>query len=470
MSVELAFLGVSQAAEMLGRRDTSAVELTRAALAQADRMEPHTNPLAHRLDERALARAEASDARRGGGGTLGPIDGVPFTLKDLIDVADIPTGAGSKLYDDNVPTRSATSAALLEAAGGVLLAKARSHEFAWGGTTLPARNAWDPDRIPGGSSGGSGSSVASGIGIFSLGTDTAGSVRSPANFNGVSGLKPTYGKIGRSGVVPLAWTLDTVGVLARSVADVAVVYDAVAGPDPLDHTSVQTPHEPVAGDIGGGASGLRIGVPDAYFFQTIQEPVAREVQKGLDALEDAGAELVSISMSPAGAVESALTAVFIIIGAESAAFHGDWIDSKRDLYGEDVRYYLDMGRSLSATAYVNAQRARALVAAVFNDAFKDVDIVVTPGHGHIAPRVDEEMVEFGDGESEHRDPAGVRNLAIVNMAGLPGLIVPMGLADGLPAGIQLIGPPLAEALLLRAGLAIEERVGYLGNRPPLASA
>ena len=469
MSVDLAFLGVSDAGAALEHGDVSAVELTQAALAQADRMEPHTTPLIHRLDERALDQAAAADARRKRGERLGPLDGLPFTLKDIIDVAGVPTGAGSRLFDGNIPTRSATAAARLDAAGAVLLAKARTHEFAWGGLTLPARNAWDPERIPGGSSGGSGSGVASGIGVFTLGTDSAGSVRSPANFNGVAGLKPTYGKIGRSGVVPLAWTLDTVGVLARSVLDTALVYDAIAGPDPLDHTSVQTRHEPVAAGVGDGAKGLRVGVPDAYFFQTIQEPVARAVQNGLDAIEDAGAVLVPITLTPAAAIESALTSAFIVIGAESAAFHGDWIDTKRDLYGADVLRYLEMGRALSAAAYIDAQRTRQLVMQAFSAAFRTVDIVVTPGHGHIAPRVDEEMVIFDQGEPEQRDAAGVRNLAAVNMAGLPGLTVPTGLADGMPAGIQLVGPPLEEGLLLRAGAAIEEHVGFLGSRPPLSS-
>ena len=454
---------------MLDSGEASSVELTRAALAQADRMVPHTNPLALRLDERALTRAEAADGRRAQRSTIGPLDGVPYTLKDIIDVEDIPTGAGSRLYEGNVPTQSATSAARLEDGGAVLLAKARTHEFAWGGTTLPARNAWDPDRIPGGSSGGSASSVASGIGTFTLGTDTAGSVRSPANFNGVAGLKPTYGRIGLSGVVPLAWTLDTVGVLARSVRDIAVVYDEIAGPDPLDPTSVATPHEPVAGAVEDGAEGLRIGVPDAYFFETIQEPVARTVQQGLDALADAGAELVELTLTPPEAVDSALVAAFVLIGAESSAWHAEWIDTKADLYGEDVLHYLRMGRALLATTYIDAVRCRQLAVECFARAFEQVDIVVTPGHGHVAPRVDEETIVFDRGEPEGRDAAGVRNLTIVNLAGLPGLIVPTGLAGELPAGLQLIGPPLSEGLLLRAGAAIEDRVGHVGRQPPLAA-
>ena len=210
MSADLAFLSVNEASTKLAQGDVSSLELTHAALAQADRLEPHTTPLVHRLDERALSQAETSDERRRQNAPLGPLDGLPFTLKDIIDVAGVPTGAGSRVFDGNVPTRSATSASLLEEAGSVLIGKSRTHEFAWGGLTLPARNAWDTDRIPGGSSGGSASGVACGIGIFTLGTDTAGSVRSPATFNGTVGLKPTYGKIGRSGVVPLAWTLDTV--------------------------------------------------------------------------------------------------------------------------------------------------------------------------------------------------------------------------------------------------------------------
>ena len=469
MSADTAFLSLREAAELLEAGELSSVELTEAALAQADRMEPHTTPLAHRLDERALDQARASDRRRVTGKALGLLDGIPYTLKDIIDVAGVPTGAGSRVFENNVPDVSATSAALLERAGAVLLAKSRTHEFAWGGLSLPARNAWDPDRIPGGSSGGSGSAVASGIGQFTLGTDTAGSVRSPANFNGVAGLKPTYGKIGRSGVVPLAWTLDTVGVLARTVGDVALVYDAVAGPDALDNTSVQLPHEPVAPALDGGARGLRVGVPDRYFFDTIQDAVAREVRHGLDALEDAGAELVPITLEPPEALDVALTSVFIIIGAESAAWHGEWIDTKSDLYGEDVLYYLEMGRALPATSYVDAQRARRLVTEALAAAFRQVDLIVTPGHGHIAPRIEDEIVVFDRGEPEHRDPAGVRNLAIFNLVGLPGLVVPTGLAEGLPAGIQLVGPALAEALVLRAGLAVEQRVGHVGKRPPLAA-
>ena len=469
MSVDAAFLGLREASDLLDAGETSSLELTTSALAQADRVEPHTTPVAHRLDERALKQARASDARRAKGQRRGLLDGIPYTLKDIIDVAGVPTGAGSKIFADNVPDVSATCATRLEQAGAVLLAKTRTHEFAWGGLSLPARNAWDAERIPGGSSGGSASAVASGVGIFTLGTDTAGSVRSPANFNGIAGLKPTYGKIGRSGVVPLAWTLDTVGVLARAVGDVALVYDALAGPDPLDRTSVQLTHEPVAPEIAAGARGLRIGVPDRYFFDTIQDAVAAQVQRGLDALEDAGAELVPITLEPKEALDAALASVFIIVGAESAAWHGDWIETKSDLYGPDVLYYLQMGQALSATAYVDAQRTRQLVAQACDNAFAQVDLIVTPGHGHIAPRVEEEMVVFDKGEPEHRDAAGVRNLAIFNLVGLPGLIVPTGLAEGLPAGIQLVGPALSEATVLRAGLAVEQRVGHLGRRPPLAS-
>ena len=469
MSQDIAFLSTIEAASMLSNGDVSSIELTQAALSQADRMEPHTTPLIHRLDERALAQAAESDARRSQKITLGPLDGIPYTLKDIIDVAGVPTGAGSKLYENNIPTASATSAARLEESGAILLAKARSHEFAWGGTTLPARNAWDPSRIPGGSSGGSASAVASGIGVFTLGTDTAGSVRSPANFNGVCGLKPTYGKIGRSGVVPLAWTLDTVGVLARSIMDTAIVYDTIAGPDPLDHTSIQESHQKILSSIDGEIKGLRIGVPDKYFFDTIQNAVSDEIQKGLDALEDAGALLIPITLSPPEAIEASLTCAFILIGAESTAWHGEWIDTKRDLYGKDVLHYLDMGRAIPATTYIDAQRTRQLVSEAFRNAFEKVDIIVTPGHGHIAPKINEEIVTFDQGEPEHRDPAGVRNLAVVNMAGLPGLVVPTGLANGLPAGIQLIGPPIAEGLVLQAGYAIEKRVGRLGIHPPLSS-
>lgn len=468
MSVDLAFSGAAEAGALLASGDVSSVELTRAAFAQADGIDERLALIVHRLEERAMQQAKSADERRGRGQSLSPLDGVPFTLKDLIDVEGVPTEAGSRVLAGNVAARSATAAARLEDAGAVLLAKVRTHEFAFGGTTLPTRNAWDAGRIPGGSSGGSGSSVASGFGAFSLGTDSAGSVRSPATFNGVVGLKPTYGKIGRSGVVPLAWTLDTVGVLARSIADVALVYDAIAGPDPLDHTSIQTPHEPVASALERDIAGLRVGVPDAYFFETIQDAVSTEVKKGLDALEAAGAELVPITLMPEEATATALTAAFVIIAAEAAAWHGEWLISRRGDYGEDVLRYLEMGSALSATTYVDAQRSRQLSVEALNDAMRTVDVIATPGQGHIAPRVEEETVEYDRGVSAHRDPAGIRNLAIVNLAGLPALIVPTGLAKGLPAGIQLIGPPCGEAALLCAGMAIESRVGFRGSRPAIA--
>jgi aspartyl-tRNA(Asn)/glutamyl-tRNA(Gln) amidotransferase subunit A len=460
-----ASLSLAGAASALARRELSPVDLVEACLARADRWEPAISSLAFRLDERALATARDAEQELVAGRCRSPLHGIPVTVKDLIDVAGVPTEAGSRVLAGNVPERGAHVSERLEAAGAIVLGKARTHEFAWGGTTPPARNPWQRDRIPGGSSGGSGAGIAAGIGYASIGSDTAGSVRSPASFNGVVGLKPTYGLVGRSGLVPLAWSLDTVGVLARAIDDVPLVLDAISGRDPRDPTSLADPPEHAGPLVSRGIDRMRVGVLEQLFAATQADVEARQ-RAAIALLGQAGASVAPIALEPPDVVDAALPAAFAICAAESASWHGAWLDERRELYGRDVLRYLLTGRELPAVAYLDAQRVRRRVAEALAAALRGVDLLVGPTHTHVAPRVDEETIVYDRGEPMHRDPAGIRCLVHANLAGLPAVSVPVGIARGLPVGLQVIGPPRAEALVLHAARAIEDAAGFRGLEPP----
>lgn len=338
--------------------------------------------------------------------------------------------AGSRILAGNVPEHNAPVVDRLEEAGAIVLAKARTHEFAWGATTHPMRNPWNPSRIPGGSSGGSAAWVAAGFGTVSIGSDSAGSVRSPASFNGVVGHKPTYGLIGRGGLVPLAWSLDTIGVFTHTVEDAALVPDAVAGPDPRELTSVQQPHSPVAHEVDASVEGLRVRVPERPFFNATQADVETLQRAVISMLADAGAEIISIELEPLWAFEAVLTAAFVIAAAKPAA----WLETKRDLYAADVLRYLDAGRALSAATYLDAQRVRQGVIDAFASAFCSVDLLAMPTHTHIAPQADDEMVTYDRGKPLHRDPAGIRCLCAVNLAGVSARGLGPGRSRTRPAG------------------------------------
>lgn len=444
-----------EAAALVRRREVSVTELVRAAYGQADLWEPEIASLVERCEERALERARAAEREIASGRHRGPLHGIPITVKDLIDVEGVPTRAGSRILANNVPERSAPCVELLEEVGAIVVAKANTHEFAWGGTTPPTRNPWDTSRIPGGSSGGSGAAVAAGIGYASLATDTVASVRSPAAFCGVVGLKPTFGRVSTEGVIPLAPSLDTVGVIARTVEDAAAVLDAVSAQRRL----------------AKGAAGLRVGVPEAFFFDLIQPEVEPVLRATLRSLEEAGARVVTVRLDAPEAIEAATGAGFTICGAESAAWHRPWLDTKPDLYQPDVRRYLEAGRHIAAIDYLDAQRWRSVISATFASALGSVDVLATPAQPHVAPRVGEDVVDYGPGGTCDRDPAGIRCLCPVSLAGLPAVSVPVGFAAGLPVGLQLVGRRFGEAVLLRAARAVEDAVGIVDVHPspPVAS-
>lgn len=446
---ELALLGLREAAALVRAREVSPVELVRACLAQADVWEPSIRSLVARADERALGQARRAEREIASGLYDGELHGIPITVKDIVDAAGWPTAAGSPPFAA-VPDASARVVARLEARGAIVLAKANTHQFAWGGTTPPTRNPWDTARIPGGSSGGSAASLAAGIGYGSVGSDTAGSVRSPASYNGVVGLKATHGRFPAQGVVPLAWTLDAAGPLARRVADVALLADAMAG-------------AAAATAVDGGVRGLRVGIIEDYFFSPIQADVDAATRRAIAALADAGATVESVEL-PGELLELSLAVAFVLIVAESAAWHRSWLRIREELYAPDVLAYMRAADGITAVDYLDAQRVRRLLQESVEAALARVDLLAMPSHPQVAPRVDEQLVVFGDGRTLHRDAAGVHNLAIFNLTGHPAVSVPAGLAGGMPIGLQLVGRHHEDATVLRGARAVERAVGPL--RPP----
>ncbi len=459
----LCFLGGAELGRRIARREVSPVEVARAHLARIERLEPKLNAFLAVTADRALAAAAAAERELAAGAGRGPLHGVPMALKDLFDTAGVVTTAGSRILAANVPARDAAAVERLRAAGLVLLGKTNMHEFAYGTTTNnphygPCRNPWDLERSPGGSSGGSGAALAAGMCPLSLGTDTGGSIRIPASACGVAGLKPTFGRVSRRGVVPLAWSFDTVGPMARTVEDLALLMNAVAGPDPEDEWCAARAPEDFARELEDGARGLTLGVPREWFFEDVEPGIAARVREAIAVLEREGARLVDVALP---GMADAHTAHHAILAAEASAFHGPWLRERPQDYGEAMRAGLELGELLPAVDYVNARRLQAIVRAMFRAALARVDALVAPSLPHGPLRI---------GEAMSREPAVAWNrlLTPVNVAGYPAASAPCGFDEaGMPVGLQIVGRPFEEARVLRVARAYERATEWGTRRPPL---
>jgi aspartyl-tRNA(Asn)/glutamyl-tRNA(Gln) amidotransferase subunit A len=355
-----------------------------------------------------------------------------------------------------VPDRDATVAILLRNAGAVCLGKLHMHEFAFGATSInqhygPVRHPQDPDRIVGGSSGGAAAAVAASLCFGALGSDTGGSIRCPAALCGIVGLKPTYGRVSRSGVLPLAWSLDHVGPMTRTVEDAALMLEAIAGHDPEDPTSARRPVPPYARRLDGGVAGLRLGVPKEWFWSPIHPEVEARVRGAIAALEQEGASVHEVSLP---CLSYAHAAQALILCSEAAAYHRRYLRSSAGEYGRSVRLRLLQGLFISGPEYLDAQRARRLVRREFLDCMRRVDALLTPAVPIPAPRISEEVVVVG----EYAAPAQyfmVRDTFPFNLTGQPAVSVPCGLAAGLPVGLQIAGRLWDEETVLRIARAVE---------------
>ena len=452
-----AHLSLTEAASNVRSGRLSATDLVEACLRQIELWEPHLAALPFVMAERSLAEASIRDDEAAAGRWRGPLHGVPIVVKDLIDVAGAPTEAGSRQLAGNVATEDATVTGRLRAAGAIILAKANTHEFAYGALTPPTRNPWNTDRMPGGSSGGSGAAVASGESFGALGTDSAGSVREPSALCGLIGLKPTFGNVSCRGVIPLAWSLDTVGPMTRTIDDCRALIRAMVGRDPADPATcwarLRPPSEPR----------LRRVALLGELMTPMQPEVGAVLGSVLDRLSDTGAEIEEVEVVDPDEV---IATIFLILAAEASAYHRRWLEEHPERYGDDVLAYLELGMRLAAVDYVDAQRLRAVYRDRLDRILGAADLVIAPSQHVTAPFPDREELAFEDGTVLPRDLTLIRPLSLCSLTGHPAASVPVGWSpDSLPIGIQVIGRPHAEHDVLDLGAAIQELAGWTPRFP-----
>jgi len=452
-------------AGLIRRGEVRSLDATENYLERIERIDGRVGSYITVAADHARRRASEADEALAHGRILGPLHGLPIALKDNIDTAGIRTTVGSAFFAERVPDRDAEVARRLHEAGAVLLGKVTMHEFAYGATSQnphhgACRNPWDLDRIPGGSSGGSGAAVGAGLCAAALGTDTGGSVRIPAALNGVAGLRPTTGRVSNRGVFPITWTFDTVGPLARGVEDAALVLSVLAGHDPEDPGSIDRPVDDLLGTIDDGLDGLRIGVPRTFFFDGADADVADRVRDAAEALARGGAAVEEVELPGAERADETTTRM---IRAEAYAIHRMRLDEQPELFGEDVRRRLMLGAEVAGADYAEyRQRARQWRRSL-ELAFRDLDLVLTPAAETTAPRADDaEMI------------ATTRRLTRLTYAwtlsGLPALSVPCGFdGAGLPIGLQLAAAPFREATLVRAGAAYQRLTDWHLHEPALVT-
>ncbi|MEV0674934.1 amidase [Actinosynnema sp. NPDC050436] len=459
-------LTIAAAAKEIAARQLSPVELTRSHLGRIEATDGHLGAYVLVVADAALDAAASAEREIVAGRSRGPLHGIPMALKDLIDVAGLPTTASSRVREGHRAAHDSTVAQRLSRAGSVLLGKTHTHEFAYGLTTPQTRNARAADRVAGGSSGGSAVAVAAGLATFSLGTDTGGSIRVPSALNGVVGLKPTYGLVPRHGVTSLSWSLDHVGPITRTVEDAGLVLAALVGHDPRDPASPAAPGlaAELRAEPDGDLTGLRVGVPRDYYSERVDPEVADAVGRAVTRLAGLGAVLVDVDIPLARYVQAAHWGLMV---PEATAYHEQWLRSTPELYSPGVRLLLEAGELLSAVDYLRAQRARTLMRRAWARLFDDVDLVAAPTVTCTAVRADQPTVTWPDGSVEDVAATYVRFSSPANVVGVPALSLPVGVdGAGLPIGMQLIGRPLGEATVLKVGRAYEavRGAGWRGDR------
>jgi aspartyl-tRNA(Asn)/glutamyl-tRNA(Gln) amidotransferase subunit A len=465
------FASIERTAQLIRRKEISPVELACATLDRIARLDTRLNAFITVTAERALTDARKAEREILRGAYRGPLHGIPLALKDNVWTRGVRTTAGSQILANFVPTEDATVTRRLARAGAVLLGKTNMHEFAYGVTTEnphygATRNPWDTRCIAGGSSGGSAAAVAAGMAFGSVGTDTGGSIRIPAALCGIVGLKPTFGRVSRFGVVPLARSLDHAGPLARNVADLAILLHRIAGRDPRDPAACRVPVPDYLRALGRKLGRFRLGWPREYFFEGIDGGVRRALEAAIRVLEGMGAEIKEVTLPHLAEAAQASTDIAL---AEALRYHQDagYFPARAREYGEDVRRRLQMGRSVSAASYLRGFEIRRLVRADFRDALQHVDAIVAPTTPVVAPRLHAKTAILAHKKESVRS-ALVRLNRPANFTGLPSISVPCGFTpQGLPVGLQLIGRPWVENLLLRIAHSYEQGTEWHCRQPEL---
>jgi len=462
-------LTIAQLGPLLRARKLSSLEVTESCLQRIERLNPKLNAFITVTAESARREARQADREIQAGKYRGPLHGVPLSIKDLFATRGVRTTAGSEVLANWIPDFDATAVHRLREAGAVIVGKTNMHEFAYGVTNDnahygPARNPWNPTLIPGGSSGGSGVAVATVQGFASLGSDTGGSIRIPSAICGTVGLKPTYGRVSRYGAIPLAWSLDHVGVITRCSEDAAIMLKAIAGHDSLDASSSDRTVPDYRDEMRGTVREMKIGVPANYFFEHVNREIASAVRTAISLLEQLGAKLTDVhiaNLEPCSAAEAQINLV------EATSYHEKWLAEKADEYEDDVRVNLEAGRYLIGTDYVKSQRFRSTLKEDFARVLETVDVIVSPMLPAFPPKIGEEWVQSGDMREDVVD-AFLRFAIPYDLTGMPSISIPCGFGtNGLPIGLQIAGRPFAESTVLRVASAYEKATDWHRRMPPL---
>jgi aspartyl-tRNA(Asn)/glutamyl-tRNA(Gln) amidotransferase subunit A len=458
-SPDLAGLTIKKASGLLRRKTASPVDLTEACLKRIERYNATVNAFITVTRDQALtaAREMADEQRRGK--WRGPLHGIPIALKDNIDTSGVRTTAASELFKDRVPSDDAEVVRRLKTAGAILLGKLNLHEFAYGTTSAvtyfgAVHNPWALDRIPGGSSGGSAAATAADLCLGTLGTDTAGSVRIPASFCGVVGLKPTYGRVSIRGVIPLSWSLDHVGPITKTVEDAALLLDVIAGYDEAEPTSVDAPVSDYARALTMPVAKLRLGLPRTPYFEALDPDVQKAVEAAIEVLRKLAPNIRDVTLPSTGGAN--------LTGPEAYAYHAKWIAESPEKYQPATRAILQRSADLRAPAYAAALRSVYLLRRDIRKVFTTVDLLITP-------TIPTPPVTIAD--SATRNIGTLRNTSPFDIYGLPTISIPCGFTGaGLPIGLQISGAPLAESTVLALAHAYEQATEWHTKRPALPSA
>ncbi len=461
---DLTTLSLFEASELVRLRKVSPVELTRACLARVDRLNPTLNAFITVTADQALSEAKAAETEIASGRRRGPLHGIPIGLKDLFDTAGVRTTAASAVFANRVPPEDALVVGRLKDAGAVIVGKLNMHEFAYGDTSAqshygPVRNPWSREHVAGGSSGGSAAAVVAGLCYGALGSDTGGSIRQPAAYCGIVGLKPTYGLVSTRGVVPLSWSLDHVGPMCRTVRDAALLLQPIAGYDPLDVTTIDAVVPDYMQALRQQVATLRLGVPRAVFYEGLDPEIEHAVTDALQVLRGLTASTRDVELPPYKTLP--------VVGAEAYAFHAPYFTKAPELYQPMTRQRLQLGSTVTAAAYIEGRRELDRLRRAVSAVFSSVDLLVTPTTA-IHPILIQDAVN-----NPPVPPAGgvalsLRNTQPFDIYGLPSISIPCGFSrSGLPIGLSISGPHRGEPAVLALAQAYEQATTWHRRRPPL---
>jgi aspartyl-tRNA(Asn)/glutamyl-tRNA(Gln) amidotransferase subunit A len=441
--------------------------LTKATLDWIEKTQDVTKAYVTVTPDQAMEEAAKAEREFRDGIDRGPFHGITYSVKDLIAVEGVPMEVNSKLTAGFIPRDDATVIKNMRRAGAVCLGKVATHEFAWGCVSPPAKNPWDGQGVPGGSSGGSGAAVAGGQSVGSIGTDCACSVRNPAALNGICGIRPTHGRVSTTGVVPVSLGMDTVGPLCRTVEDTALMLSIMSGHDPADPSTSSAPVPDWGSNLTQSVEGLTIGVPTTFFFDHIETGVQNAVEAALATFQDLGLKVREVEIPHA---HWAGDAFFVMCLVETAVLHDDWLHTRADEFGMDLRAASELGNLLLAKDYVRAQQVRSILIREWEQAYEEVDLVVVPASAATSKTLKDHPiyvdVEYPDGYVEDILYAYTRPMIPISLAGLPSLVVPCGFGDdGLPVAIQIVAPAFDESTAFRAGHAYQHATDWHTRRP-----